>query len=149
VLARYLAKIGRGCSIQMGVRFLHAPKVSVGDRVVINHDCLIDGRRYPVTIEDDASIGPDAAILTLGHDPQSSTFADKGGPVHIGRRAWIAFRAIILPGVVIGEGAVVAAGAVVTRDVAPFTIVAGAPARPVGQRSQDLEYHLDYNPWLK
>ncbi len=66
----------------------------------------------------------------------------------IGDRVWIAYRAVILPGVTIGEGAVVAAGAVVSRDVAPYTIVAGNPAQPVGTRSRDLDYRLDYSPWL-
>ena len=66
----------------------------------------------------------------------------------IGDRVWIAYRAVILPGVTIGEGAIVAAGAVVSRDVAPWTIVAGNPAREVGTRRRDLDYRLDYNPWL-
>ena len=56
--------------------------------------------------------------------------------------------AIVLPGVTIGEGAIVAAGAVVTRDVAPYTIVAGAPARPVGERRRDLSYQLNFDPSL-
>jgi acetyltransferase-like isoleucine patch superfamily enzyme len=61
-----------------------------------------------------------------------------------GRYAWIASHAIILPGVTIGEGAVVAAAAVVTKDVAPYTLVAGNPARFVRERSRDLRYQLGY-----
>jgi maltose O-acetyltransferase len=94
------------------------------------------------------SIGPEASILTLGHDPNCPVFADRGGDVVIGDRVWIGYRAIILPGVKIGEGAVIGAGAVVTRDVAPFTIVAGSPARKVGERNPDLEYRLDFCPLL-
>lgn len=52
-------------------------------------------------------------------------------PVHIGRRAWIGAGATILPGVTIGENSVVGAASVVTRSVAPDTIVAGNPARPL------------------
>ncbi|MDH6066721.1 hypothetical protein NWP26_05500 [Chrysosporum ovalisporum APH033B] len=66
----------------------------------------------------------------------------------IGNRAWIAYRVIILPGVTIGEGAVVGAGAVVTKDVEAYTIVAGNPARVIGQRSANLTYQLNYFPWL-
>ncbi len=50
-------------------------------------------------------------------------------PIRIGNGAWIGAKAIILKGVTIGEGAIVGAGSVVTRDVAPYTIVAGNPAR--------------------
>jgi acetyltransferase-like isoleucine patch superfamily enzyme len=72
----------------------------------------------------------------------------KGGDVMIGSRAWIGYRAIILPGVTIGEGAVVAAGAVVSRDVPPYTVVAGNPARAIGDRPRDLTYRLEFRPWL-
>lgn len=66
----------------------------------------------------------------------------------ISDRAWIAYRAIILPGVTIGEGAVVGAGAVVMKDVEPYTIVGGNPAKVIKKRSLDLDYTLKYNPWL-
>lgn len=52
-------------------------------------------------------------------------------PVHIGKNAWIACQVTILKGVTIGEGAVVAAGSIVTRDVPPYTVVAGNPAKIV------------------
>jgi acetyltransferase-like isoleucine patch superfamily enzyme len=52
-------------------------------------------------------------------------------PVRIGNKVWIGFNTIVLKGVTVGEGAVVAAGSVVTRDVAPFTLVAGNPARVI------------------
>jgi acetyltransferase-like isoleucine patch superfamily enzyme len=54
----------------------------------------------------------------------------------------------VLPGVKIGEGAVVGAGAVVTKDVAPHSIVAGNPARVIGERPRDLAYRLDHRPFL-
>jgi maltose O-acetyltransferase len=132
----------------MGCRFLNGRKVFLGDRNVINFDCLLDGRRYAIRTGNDVSIGPEAAILTLGHDPQSSDFADSGGDVLIGDRAWVCYRAIILPGVCIGEGAVVGAGAVVSRDVEPYSIVAGSPARVVGRRTKDLSYRCEFAPWL-
>jgi maltose O-acetyltransferase len=132
----------------MGCRFLNGRKVFLGDRNVINFGCLLDGRRYAIHTGANVSIGPEAAILTLGHDTQSPDFADKGGDVVIGDRAWICYRAIILPGVTIGEGAVVGAGAVVSRDVEPYTIVAGSPARAVGTRVGHLRYSCDFSPWL-
>ena len=147
-LRLWLGRFGAGSGVQLGCRFLNGRKVSLGPNSVINFGTMIDGRRYPVTIGANVSIGPEAAILTLGHDPQSPAFADRGGEVRIGDRAWIAYRAIVLPGVTIGEGAVVAAGAVVTADVAPYAIVAGNPAREVGTRNPELDYTLDFRPWL-
>lgn len=148
-LRLYLGNRGAETGIQMGCKFLNGRKVHLGDRNVINFGCLFDGRKFRITTGSDVSIGPEATILTLGHDPQSPDFADRGGDVIIGDRVWIGYRAIILPGVTIGEGAVVAAGAVVTRDVESYTIVAGSPAGKVGERTRNLTYQLSFNPWLQ
>jgi acetyltransferase-like isoleucine patch superfamily enzyme len=147
-LRAWLGRLGAGTGVQMGCRFLNGRKVFLGERNVVNFGCLFDGRKFPIRTGCDVSIGPEAAVLTLGHDPQSSGFEDQGGEVTIGDRVWIGYRAIVLPGVNVGEGAVVAAGAVVTRDVASFVIVAGVPARPVGERKRQLGYRLNYAPWL-
>ncbi|MDX2256932.1 MAG: DapH/DapD/GlmU-related protein [Pseudanabaenaceae cyanobacterium bins.39] len=147
-LKAYLAQLGDSTSVQMGCKFLNGRKVYFGDRNVINFGCLFDGRYYKIKTGSDVSIGPEASILTLGHDPQSSEFADKGGDVIIGDRVWIAYRAIILAGVNIGDGAVVGAGSVVTKSIEPYTIVAGNPAKVIGQRSHSLNYKLNYFPWL-
>lgn len=147
-LRTYLGAFGKGSAVQLGVRFLNGRKVRLGRRNILNFGTLIDGRKFPVEIGDDVSIGPEATVLTLGHHPQSPEFADLGGAVTIGSRAWVAYRAIILPGVNIGEGAIVAAGAVVSRDVEPYTIVAGSPARAVGKRNRELTYELDFDPVL-
>ena len=145
-LVGWLGGFKGGSGVQMDCRFLNGRKVFLGQNNVINFGCLFDGRHFPIHIGDNVSIGPEATILTLGHDPRSPIFEDKGGPVKIGDRAWIGYRAIILPGVEIGEGAVVGAGAVVTRDVPPYTIVAGNPAVKIGDRPRDLTYSLSYHP---
>jgi len=147
-LSRWLGGFGAETSVQMNCRFLNGRKVHFGNRNIINFGCLFDGRKFHIRTGDDVSIGPEAAILTLGHDPQSPEFADRGGDVVIGDRAWIGYRAVILPGVKIGEGAVVGAGAIVTKDVEAFAIVAGNPARKIGERTHDLRYELDFAPWL-
>lgn len=147
-LRAWLGALGKGTGVQLGCRFLNGRKVHLGRNNVVNFGTLIDGRRFRVVTGADVSIGPEAAILTLGHDPQSPGFALRGGDVHIGDHAWIGYRAIVLPGVTIGEGAVIAAGAVVTSDVEPFAIMGGNPARQVGTRNRDLTYRLDYRPWL-
>ena len=147
-LRLFLRGMGKGLGVQLHNRFLNLRKIELGERNVINFGCLIDGRHYKVVTGNDVSIGPEACILTLGHDPQSPEFADRGGEVIIGDRVWIGYRAIVLPGVIIGDGAVVGAGAVVTKDVDPYTIVAGNPARVVGKRNEKLAYRLDFQPWL-
>jgi len=144
----YLGSYAKGASVQTNCSFLNGRKVHLGAGTVINFGCLLDGRVHAITTGENVSIGPEASILTLGHDPQSAVFADRGGAVAIGSRAWIGYRAIILPGVTIGEGAVVGAGAVVTKDVESYTIVAGNPARKIGERRRELSYHLDYRPFL-
>jgi acetyltransferase-like isoleucine patch superfamily enzyme len=147
-LCNWLGGLGAGSGVQSGCKFLNGRKVHLGRRNVINFGCLFDGRKFSIRTGDDVSIGPEAAILTLGHDPQSPEFGDRGGEVVIGSRVWIGYRAIILPGVKIGDGAVVGAGAVVTKDVEPFAIVAGNPARQIGERNRDLKYQLAFDPWL-
>ncbi|MBC8096553.1 MAG: acyltransferase [Akkermansiaceae bacterium] len=144
----YLGRMGAGTNVQMGSRFLNARKVILGRRNVINFDCLLDGRRFFIRTGDDVSIGPEATILTLGHDPQSPDFSDRGGDVIIGDKVWIGYRAVILPGVEVGEGAVIAAGAVVTRNVEPYAIVAGVPAKKIGLRERNLNYRLSFKPFL-
>jgi maltose O-acetyltransferase len=147
-LKAYLAEIGKGTAVQMGCRFLNGRKVHLGTRNVINFGCLFDGRHYHIRTGADVSIGPEATLLTLGHDPQSPEFGDKGGDIIIGDRVWIAYRAIILPGVTIGEGAVVGAGSVITQDIESYSIVAGVPAKIIGRRNPQLNYKLSYAPFL-
>jgi maltose O-acetyltransferase len=69
-------------------------------------------------------------------------FGCESAPVVIEDFAWISCRTVVLPGTRIGKGAVVAAGAVVTKDVEPYSIVAGVPAKKIGERSRDLNYYL-------
>ena len=62
---------------------------------------------------------------------------DNKGDIVIGNDVWIGYEAAVLAGVTIGDGAVVAARAVVTKDVPPYTIVGGVPARPIRRRFRD------------
>lgn len=137
-------EIGRDTSFHWRTVFYAPERIRVGPNCVIGNDAFLDGRGV-LTIGPCVNIGGHVQIFTMDHDPQSPDFATRSAPVTIERRAYVATRATILPGVTIGEGGVVAAGAVVTRDVAPFSIVAGVPAREIGQRSRDLHYKLKFH----
>lgn len=63
--------------------------------------------------------------------------------VTIKDRVWLGSNVIVLPGVTIGEGAVCCAGCVVTKDIEPYTVVAGIPAKKVGERPQNLIYEFN------
>lgn len=108
---------------------------------MINRGVILDGR-FPLTIGENVSISIQTMILTLQHDLSATDFGAVGAPVIIGDRAFLGARALILPGITIGEGAAVAAGALVTRDVLPFTIVAGVPAKVIGSRPRNLTYRF-------
>jgi len=106
--------------------------VKIGENAHIGPMVTIDDV-YPnfVVIEDGVSIAGQNFILTHNkpleyHKHLSEAFL---GPVIIKKNAWIAIGVIILPGVTIGEGSIVASGAVVSKDVPPYTLVGGVPAK--------------------
>ncbi|BCW11830.1 hypothetical protein NtRootA4_28930 [Arthrobacter sp. NtRootA4] len=137
-------EIGPHTSVHWRLAFFAPRGIAIGANSIVGNDCFLDGR-LQLKIGDNVNIGGHVQIFTVGHDPQSRTFGTKGGPVYIGDRAYVATRATILPSVTVGEGAVVAAGAVVTKDVAPYTIVAGVPAVVIGERTRELGYELDFH----
>ena len=134
-------KISNGATIESGCVMWGPKRITIGRGTVINRGVVLDGR-FPLVIAANVSISIQAIILTLEHDLSSPDFSSVGAPVSIGERAFIGARAVILPGVTIGEGAAVAAGAVVTRDVEPYAIVAGVPAKPIGTRPKNLTYQF-------
>jgi acetyltransferase-like isoleucine patch superfamily enzyme len=139
-------KIGRDSSIHMGV-FVTGDFISIGDNVVINRRCYLDGR-IGLEVRNNVSISPEVYIVSMEHDPDSPVFATRGAPVVIEDHAWVGARAIISPGVTIGEGAVVGAGALVRRTISPYRIAVGVPAREIRDRNRTIEYRCVYFPWF-
>ncbi len=133
-----------GQHVQMGK--VRNQKVSIGENTVINWDCLlfITGG---VVIGKNVSISAGVWLITGTHNINDPNFNYAYKPIVIGDYVWIGMRATILPGVTIGEGAVVMTGAVVTRDVPPFSVVGGVPARVITQRElSNPSYSLTYQP---
>jgi acetyltransferase-like isoleucine patch superfamily enzyme len=138
--------IGKDSSMHMGV-FVTGQNIHIGDNVVINRRVYLDGR-IGITIKNNISISPEVYIVSMEHDPNDPMFATRGGMVTIDDHVWIGARAMILPGIHIGEGAVVGACAVVTHDIEPYQIVAGIPARQIGNRPRQIDYRCVYFPWF-
>jgi acetyltransferase-like isoleucine patch superfamily enzyme len=130
-------RIGRRCRLLSGVRLTSESdtgKLILGDDVHINRDVRLD-HTGGLTLRSGARISEGAIVFTHRYRPEWE-LGWTAGPLTVGEDAWIGARALILPGVrSIGDGAVVGAGAVVTKDVPPFTVVAGNPARPIKMRS--------------
>jgi maltose O-acetyltransferase len=142
---RYFLKfeIDTGSNIFMEAWFDNKKNFKLGKNSIINQKCRIDNRGA-IAIGDSVSISAEVCILTADHDPQSRDFSGSISPVIIEDYVFIGTRATILPGVTLGKGSFVAAGAVVTKNVDPYTIVAGVPAKPIGSRCSDLDYSASY-----
>lgn len=84
-----------------------------------------------------------------GSFPGALSAADELPKTHVGNDVWIGYSAVVLPGVRVGDGAVIGAGAIVTRDVEPYAIVAGVPAKAIRSRfdPSDVEWLLGLSWW--
>jgi acetyltransferase-like isoleucine patch superfamily enzyme len=138
--------IGQDSSIHMGT-FVTGDFVTIGDNVVVNRNCYLDGR-IGLEIGDNVSISPEVYIASMEHDPDSPSFATRGGKVVIESNVWIGARALITPGVTLGEGSVIGAGAVVTKSINPYRIAVGVPARELRDRNRAIHYKCRYSPWF-
>ncbi len=155
-----LAALGEHVIFEEGVRIWHPETVSIGTNVYLGHGAMLKGyHRGRMIIGDDTWLGQgvflhSAGDLTVGRrvgvGPMVKIFTsfhqDPGrdgvlleapltlAPVAIEDEADLGVGAVILPGVTVGRGAQIGAGAVVTRDVPPFTVAAGNPARVLRER---------------
>lgn len=131
-------RIGDGCSIAAEA-FLHGP-ITLGRDVSINASASLDGGAKGITIGDGTRIATGAALYAFDHgmkpdrNIREQPVTSKG--IVVGADVWIGAQAGITDGVRIGDHAVVAMGAVVTKDVPEWAIVAGVPAKVIGDRRQ-------------
>ena len=140
--------VGKTTVIYGGAEIRDPEKIAIGEHSVIGHYSILDGR-CGIQIGENVNLSSGVWIWTMQHDLQDPAFGVQGGPVVIEDYAWLSCRTVVLPNVRIGRGAVVAAGAVVTKDVPPFAIVGGVPARVIGQRNTNLTYNLSgYQPFF-
>lgn len=133
-----LRECGTNVNIEKGAHF--SQEVSLGD----NSGIGINAQIAPyVTIGRDVMMGPDCLMYTFNHGmdrldiPMWRQKSTKPEPIVIGDDVWIGSRVTILPGVHVGDGAVIGAGSVLVKDVEPYSIVAGNPARFIRRRGKD------------
>ena len=132
-------KVGQNVEIFQGTKIYGLGEMEVGDNVFIGHDVIfminIEGNeKSKVILEDECIVGTRSIVITGFHDitPNGTrTLARKGtcSEVRIGRGCSVSTNCTVLPGVTVGEMSIVAAGATVTKNVEPYTLVGGCPAK--------------------
>lgn len=140
-------RIGDNCTFNSSSRFnfrgINHPCIiqtgKPGAKIVIGNHCGFSGVSIvadkEVVIEDNVTVGANAIIGD--RDDHSDIYASEPRPVHIGKNVWIGMNATIMKGVTIGEYAIIGAGAIVTKDVPPYAIVAGVPAKIIKYRNNE------------
>ena len=147
---RYIQRIelGENVIIYSGCEIRNPSGLKIGKGTIIGNNAILDARAG-LAIGENVNLSSNVSIWSLQHDYRDPDFActpEHYGPVKIEDRAWIGPNVIILHDVTIGEGAVVAAGAVVTKDVPPFTLYGGVPAKLIGRRPRNLKYVFQGHP---
>jgi acetyltransferase-like isoleucine patch superfamily enzyme len=140
VSPRRRATIGADVRLAPNVSFVNGERIEIGARAQIGARChLWAGNSVGrVIVGEDALFGPEVFLTA------SNYRFDRPGPVYdqptaesdvvIGRDVWLGARVMVTAGVTVGDGCIVGAGAIVTRDLPPYAIAVGAPARVVGHR---------------
>lgn len=136
LLRTFGARIGRKCMIRRTVRVYYPWNLCLGDLSSLGDGAEIYNLGQ-VTIGQRVTISQQAYLCAGTHDYTRRTMPLLTPPIAIGDDAWICARAFIGPGATVGAGAVVAAAAVVVKDVPPWTIVGGNPARHIRERQYE------------
>lgn len=136
--------IGEGTMLWCGNKFSINPAsgMSVGSNSIIgpNNRFLIGGG---MTVGDNVNLSGYSYFITQWHEVNDPMYHSKFKEIIIEDNAWVATNCTIMPGIKIGKGAVVSAGSVVTKDVLPYTVVGGNPAKFIKERKCEIKYKLN------
>jgi putative colanic acid biosynthesis acetyltransferase WcaF len=127
------AKLGKGCHIYPKAR-IWAPWNLVCGEVVAVADEAIIYNPSPITLGSHATISQQAYLCGATHDYEVPEFPLISSPISVGAYAWVCARATVQPGVSVAEGAVLALGSIATRNLEPWSVYAGIPARKIKGR---------------
>lgn len=119
-------------------------KLAIGRGSIVGDNALLDARNG-LTLGKNVNISSNVSIYSMQHDYRDEWFrCNQPGKqsIEIADRVWIGCNVVVLPGVTIGEGAVCCAGCVVTKDVEPWSVVAGIPAKKIGNRPAEQQYEF-------
>ena len=137
----WLKRIVEYCGVNVNVEKFASftPKLRIGNNSGIGINCEMNG---PVTIGDDVMMGPEVVVYTTRHEDKRTDIPMRLQgmkdilPVTIGNDVWIGRRVVILPGVTIGEGCIIGACSVVTKDIPPYSVAVGTPAKVIRKRKE-------------
>lgn len=130
LMRELFGSLGNGCGVCANFHAEIGSNTHIGDGFFANINCvMID--LHDIIIGNRVQFGPNVSIITVNHPLSAAKRAAGIGtaaPVRIEDDVWIGTGAIVLPGVTVGKGSIIAAGSVVTKDVPPYSLVAGVPA---------------------
>lgn len=134
-------KIKKSKNVRIGKKteVMRPENIEIGTNSSINSASLIAGNNSKIIIGDNCLISYNVHIRTRTHNYERKDVlileqGEKENSITIGNDVWIGYGVQIMPGVNIGDGAVVGAGAIVTKDIEPYTVVAGIPAKVIKER---------------
>lgn len=149
-----LRRMSKCCNVSIGDYSSIGPKSEVYDTVigrfsVIAKECLLGVGIHPTCLLTTHSVFYKSSPWTIHPEWKRDINFNECATINIGNDVWIGTRAIIFEGVTIGDGAIVAAGAVVTKDVPPFAVVGGVPAKVIKYRYDDemIKRLLEFKWW--
>lgn len=135
VLRRFGATLGPNCRIYAGAR-IWAPWNLVCEDAVAIADGAVLYNAATMRLASHAIVSQDAYLCGSTHDCDDPAFPMIDKPISLGRYAWICARAVVGPGVQVGDGAVLGLCSLATKDLAPWTVYAGLPARAIRSRTK-------------
>jgi len=144
----FRVKMAENVIIYGGVEMRRPDRLFMGKGSIIGHDCILDARNI-IEIGENVNIANDTWLWSAQHNHRSQKFESrfsKNMKIVIHDRVYLGPGVIVLPGCTIGEGAVVGAGSIVTKDIEPFTVNAGVPAKKISERNRDIDYIFKGKP---